>query len=133
RLRQKLSLSRQAEVFQHAQERRKPVFKFNSKVMDITDAQVIHRLVHPDVFRKLRLKSVQLVGDVLHCCPEQGGAYEVTPIVTTDGGIERKEFNFHSGKLIISRDGLEMLCEIFFRLDAESPERKVVRCALRDR
>src|SRR5207249_1671854 len=76
--------------FQHAQERRKPVFKFNSKVMDITDAQVIHRLVHPDVFRKLRLKSVQLVGDVLHCCPEQGGAYEVTQIVTTDGGIERK-------------------------------------------
>jgi len=109
------------------------VFQFNSKVMCIPDGDVFHRLVHPDVFRKLRLNSVQLVGNVLQCTPEQGASYEVTPNVTFAAGIEKREYGLHSGKVVISRDGLEMLCEIFFQLDATSPERKVLRCALRDR
>jgi hypothetical protein len=109
------------------------VFQFNSKVMGITDKDVIHRLLHPDVFRKLRLNSVQLDGNVLRCIPQQGTAYDVIPVITLNGGIERREYVLGSGKLVISRDGLEMLCEVFFQHDAASPERKVLRCALRDR
>jgi len=112
------------------------MFRYNSQIMNITDRDVIHRLVHPEVFRKLRFKSVTVEGTGLKCLTETGETQLVSPIITVANGIERRDFYLSTGRMTIERDGIELLCEVFFRVvaaEGEVTERKVLRCALRDR
>ena len=112
------------------------VFTQNSKAMDITDHDVIQRLIHPDVFRKLAVTDISVEGVILGCRSDASGELKVAPIITWARGIERKDWIFPNGRLTIERDGLEMLSEVFHRgQDASGTtiERKVLRCAVRDR
>lgn len=112
------------------------MFRYRSKVMEVTDRDVVERLVHPDVFRKLRLSGVCMDGSGLKYTTEAGETKIASPIVTLANGIERREFFFATGgRLTIERDGLELLCEAYLKVatPAGERERKVLRCALRDR
>ncbi len=111
------------------------MFKYNAPLMAITDGDVVQRLVHPDVFRKLRLSNPTVIGGDLRYLDETGATVSVTPTVTFVDFIETKVFTFPTGRLIIQRDGLELLAEVFYRNpgNASEEERKVLRCALRDR
>jgi hypothetical protein len=99
--------------------------------MAITDGDVVQRLVHPDVFRKLRLSNPTVIGGDLRYLDEAGASVSVAPTVTFVDFIETKVFSFPTGRLIIQRDGLELLSEVFHQ--GADGERKVLRCALRDR
>lgn len=112
------------------------VFTHNSKAMDITDRDVVQRLIHPDVFAKLAVTDVSVEGVIFGYKSADSVELKVAPIVTWARGIERKDWIFPNGRLTIERDGLEVLAEVFQKqTDASgtSFERKVLRCALRDR
>ncbi len=108
------------------------MFQFHSPVMNIGLADVIQRLIHPEVFSKLRLSSVTVVQDVLHCTPDSGEPFSVSPILTMEQGKEKREYQLPNGSMIIQRDGLELLVEVFHGTEPDR-QRKVLRCALRDR
>lgn len=108
------------------------MFKYHSNVMGVTDRDVVDRLIHPEVFRKLRLATVALEGGNIRYTDEAGVCGVISPGVTSADGIEKTEFCFPCGRLTIERDGLEMLAQVFYR-GADQVERKVLRCALRDR
>lgn len=109
------------------------MFKYNAPLMAITDGDVVLRLVHPDVFRKLRLSSVTVEGDNLRYVDDSGALCKVSAAVTNALDIETREFSFPSGRMTIQRDGLELLVEVFFASKSGEPEYKVLRCAIRDR
>jgi len=105
-------------------------------VTTITDGDVVQRLIHPAVFNKLNLSAVGIDGANLVVTDVRGASFTVMPSVTRQGGIETREFHFPSGRMTIQRDGLELLTEAFQRpagTPGQEPERKVLRCALRDR
>jgi hypothetical protein len=108
------------------------LFKYNSNIMGISDRDVVTRLIHPEAFSKLRLANVTVDGGNIRYSNDSGGTIEVKPVITTAGGVERREFFFPLGRLTIERDGLEMLAQLFHR-NGDKVERQVLRCALRDR
>jgi len=112
------------------------VYKFNASLMAITDGDVVEQLVHPDVFRKIRLSNVTVEGDRLRYQDEAARVTEATAAMTDDNGVVTREFTFPAGRMTIQRDGLELLVEVFYRCPntrGRDGERKILRCALRDR
>ncbi|MBI4533726.1 MAG: hypothetical protein HY711_07240 [Candidatus Melainabacteria bacterium] len=112
------------------------MFQRNSKVMAVSDRDVITKLIDAHVFDTLRLTSLTLEGQTIKCATQAGLTLEIPGIVSFQRGILRKEFVFPAGRLTIERDGLELLVEVFYRQEKDGGivvERKVLRCALRDR